>query len=694
MSVVEIPVSEFLEGNDSRVFREVWVNTSLPENEQWYEYHAGLSDKSGRTANDWLSIKFDTTAPIMIVSNISEITDVEILVVEIQTEWDAELRYNGEVIETSSTGNASIQINLDESQELNWLYPPNSSFKGPKSGYLVQGNNTFSISVQDPAGNAFNRSFEVVLDTTKPEIISSYLSSGYFVNIYENWSWSGPTYWNSENIYENWSWSGPTLNVTDSLLHFEVTPDIQSICVDLISSSFEFVIEKCKFESSFFVTQENRGTTFTSHYSEIFNQPFFLELGNLTDGEYYFEIELIDWANNSNFYTYPLVLDRTLPEVDWDISPSNNGVLSDHRLGLSWTSSENIELEFQHNGELISEWNASYGGHFFELNFTGEHEFCIIAWDSTKGQLNENKISECQTFMLQPSLYSSAIWANWDGTVVGTEAVNLAFQRGPAQWANVTHLPADTYSADLQPTYSFEPGANFIDVDLQLEEGMNHFYLEIDELDHVHTYWLWVERDTVTPVIELYEITNRTSNLDSIRIIEGLCEPRASVTVSTEVSANSFICGTEGNFSLQLGIPSNASWHKVEVTTVDLGGNTNATSIEVLYQEWLDWAIDDAEAGGPILYYGIGVIIALISVVGLTLVLVGRKKAKIRESEDTMESGSDWINDIVEEKAPSKPDLPPGPLPEEEELRAWARGDRDVQDWQDRIPDEDILEID
>ena len=104
--------------------------------------------------------------------------------VEIQTEWDAELRYNGEVIEISSTGNASIQINLDESQELNWLYPPNSSFNGPKSGYLVQGNNTFSISVQDPAGNTFNRSFEVVLDTTKPEIISSSLSSGYFVNIY------------------------------------------------------------------------------------------------------------------------------------------------------------------------------------------------------------------------------------------------------------------------------------------------------------------------------------------------------------------------------------------------------------------------------------------------------------------------------------------------------------------------------
>ena len=216
----------------------------------------------------------------------------------------------------------------------------------------------------------------------------------------------------------------------------------------------------------------------------------------------------------------------------------------------------------------------------------------------------------------------------------------------------------------------------------------------MQDVNRCNIYWLWVERDTVTPVIELYEITNRTSNRDSIRIIAGICEPRASVTVWTEVSATSLICGAEGNFSLQLGIPSNASWHKVEVTTVDLGGNTNATSIEVLYQEWLDWAIDDAEAGGPILYYGIGAIIALFSVIGLTIFLVSRKKANMRESENTPENTSDWIDNIVDETAPLMPDLPPEILPEEEELRAWARGERDVQDWQDRIPDEDILELD
>ena len=121
------------------------------------------------------------------------------------------------------------------------------------------------------------------------------------------------------------------------------------------------------------------------------------------------------------------------------------------------------------------------------------------------------------------------------------------------------------------------------------------------------------------------------------------------MTVWTEVSATSFICGQEGNFSLQLGIPANASWHKVEVTTVDLGGNTNATSIEVLYQEWLDWAIDDAEAGGPILYYGLGLLLALIALIGLTVFMIGRRKEKIREVEENLDNVMDWIDEMVDE---------------------------------------------
>ena len=190
--------------------------------------------------------------------------------------------------------------------------------------------------------------------------------------------------------------------------------------------------------------------------------------------------------------------------------------------------------------------------------------------------------------------------------MVGTETVNLTFSRGPNQTANITHIPADANLDDLLPTYSFEPGMSVIEVELALEEGENEFLLSVGGLDQTQLFRFYVERDTITPVIELTEIGNRTTNLGVVRVIEGVCEPRASVSVWTEVASNSFVCGPEGNFSLQMGVPANASWHIVRASTEDLGGNTNSTSIEVLYQEWLDWAIDDAEAGGPMLYWALG----------------------------------------------------------------------------------------
>ena len=81
-------------------------------------------------------------------------------------------------------------------------------------------------------------------------------------------------------------------------------------------------------------------------------------------------------------------------------------------------------------------------------------------------------------------------------------------------------------------------------------------------------------------------------------------------------------------------------------TTVDLGGNTNAASTEVL-SGMVDWAIDDA--GRSILYYGIGVLIALIAVIGLTVVLVGRKRKDSRIWKQS-ESVSEWIDEIVEKQ--------------------------------------------
>jgi hypothetical protein len=132
----------------------------------------------------------------------------------------------------------------------------------------------------------------------------------------------------------------------------------------------------------------------------------------------------------------------------------------------------------------------------------------------------------------------------------------------------------------------------------------------------------------------------------------------------------------------------------VSATTVDLGGNTNETSIEVLYQDWLDWAIDDAEAGGPILYWGLGVLIAALAMLGLTMRTVNRRSARRVELEEAMGEAPDWLDEILEESDPEAVETPAEPLPEEEELRAWARGERDVSEWRDRIHEDEPIDLD
>jgi hypothetical protein len=610
----------------------------------------------------------------MIISHIPQITNESELLISVQTESDAVFRHNGDIVSINGTGFVEYIVYLEES-EIEFIGA--DSIDEPSHVYYATGNNSFSLSVTDPSGNLHENSWQVVLDSTLPDIQK--------VNVIST---------QPEYEYLNQSWTDLPLNLTAFITEVILSSDVKSTCISIEGDEIES-IEQCReyFVFPYVFNSEEIGQSSPVTHIE---DPFW-DLTEVPDDSYRIVLEVIDWAGNSHSEEYSLSLDRTLPQVEWDISPSADGLLSDHRLGLSWTASENVELEFTHNGENVEEWDATYGGLFFELNQTGDHEFCIDAWDVTRGQHNENRFHECQTLTIEPSLYASQVWASWDGTVVGTESVQLVFSRGPNQWANVTHVPEGADASDLgdiEPTYSFEPGASFVEVELALDEGDNEFYLVIEALDHVQSYWLYVESDTISPRLNLTQAANRTTNLEPVRVISGVCETRASVTVWTEVSSTSFVCGDSGNFTVQLGVPANASWHVVSASTIDLGGNTNETSIEVLYQDWFDWAIDDAEAGGPILYWGLGILIGALAMLGLTMRMVNRRSARRLESEESIEEVSDWLDEMLEESDPEAVEIPAEPLPEEEELRAWARGERDVSEWRDRIPEDEPIDLD
>lgn len=677
-------------GNHSSnlTFREVWVNSTLPAAEQWHEYQASVADLSGRSATDYLSINYDITNPPLILQGIPQFTQERILNYTIISEPFLTVYHENTSIVLDENGRGYHEVRLTQ---IRVAQPGTSDFH---PHYWNWGNNTFTVSVTDLAGNSVEQFNRVIYDNE-----SSYIRLNNFGHFLQN---EQLEWWYDEiRIHQTERETG--VNLSHGFAYFGVQGDLRDWCFKLNDADGQTKWQRCNSESNLpsFVAPGDVDDANCCPDAD-YGPDLSFNISNIPDGAYQMVFNMTDWANNTATKSWELNLDRTLPEVDWEISPSADGLLSDHRLGLSWTASENVELEFTHNGERIEVWNATYGGLFFDLNHTGDHEFCVDAWDVTRGQHNENRFSECRTLTLQPSLYASEVWANWDGTVVGIESVQLVFSRGPDQWANVTHVPAGADLGDSEPTYSFEPGMAFVEVELALDEGENEFYLAIGALDHVQTYWLYVERDTISPRLNLTEVANRTTNLEPVRVISGVCETRASVTVWTEISSTSFVCGSEGNFTVQLGVPANASWHVVSATSVDLGGNTNATSIEVLYQEWFDWAIDDAEAGGPMLYWGLGLVLGVLALLGLTSWGVRRRRerlvaaeaAAVAEAEsaaEALDEVGDWLDDMLDE---TEPEGPAEPLPEEAELRAWARGERDVGDWRERIPDDDVIDID
>jgi hypothetical protein len=100
------------------------------------------------------------------------------------------------------------------------------------------------------------------------------------------------------------------------------------------------------------------------------------------------------------------------------------------------------------------------------------------------------------------------------------------------------------------------------------------------------------------------------------------------------------------------------------------------------------------------LYWGAGALLGLLAMLGLTSRFVRRREARTRAAERGVDAASEWLDEMIDdsepegEGAPVEPTGPAEPLPEEEELRAWARGEREVRSWRDNVPDDDVINLD
>ena len=142
-------------------FREIWINSTILESEQWHDYGVNVTDKAGLFYQSWLSVNYDVTAPPLFIYGVPEITNQPYVNLVIQTE-------PGSIV----TQDGSIISGFDEYGFVNWtvgLIPSEigigTSIDGISNDYyLIPEENYFSITSVDTAGNSISRDYMVIYD--------------------------------------------------------------------------------------------------------------------------------------------------------------------------------------------------------------------------------------------------------------------------------------------------------------------------------------------------------------------------------------------------------------------------------------------------------------------------------------------------------------------------------------------------
>ena len=65
------------------------------------------------------------------------------------------------------------------------------------------------------------------------------------------------------------------------------------------------------------------------------------------------------------------------------------------------------------------------------------------------------------------------------------------------------------------------------------------------------------------------------------------------VMLWTDVESKEFVCDSSEQFEMLIAIPGSPGTHTINGLTVAAAYNQHSSSIEVMEQEWIDWAIED-----------------------------------------------------------------------------------------------------
>ena len=421
---------------------------------------------------------------------------------------------------------------------------------------------------------------------------------------------------------------GPTdlqhpINITSGEVILEIPADTMEWCVFVLY--FSWVQTSDCTEATSLPPILNSSTGFPlpgiNQYEETTEISVPLSLEGLGQGEVAISISLEDWAGNTHNRNWSITMDSIAPEISWVLSPSSGDALGDHVQNLSWWSSEEVSLKVTVNGVEVATQNGSSGSRAMILNSTGSQTFCLHAIDRTSPQENNNSFHECREMQLPESNYDTSVSGS-SQPLVSLDSIDIILDRHPSQEVRWTSLTTGS-------TGVVEPGTENPVLSLDLVEGQNEFLIEIDSLDSTDSYTISVELDSTPPVLAFSEKTYQGSTLSNLREVFGECEPGLLVRISSEVQSRDLICPETGIFHQNITVPDSPGQHILEGFSMDQAKNSNQYQIDVLKQDWIDWAIDDAQNSGTMLWvFSLSGIVTLSVIIAITLRIARRRMVR------------------------------------------------------------------
>jgi hypothetical protein len=243
------------------------------------------------------------------------------------------------------------------------------------------------------------------------------------------------------------------------------------------------------------------------------------------------------------------------------------------------------------------------------------------------------------------------------------------------------------------------PGSTPIQLGFDLEEGLNEYIIEIEALDKTDVFELQITRDTIAPILLFNQISIRNSTLDPVKIIEGECEPGTYVMIWSVIETQEFFCNSSGTFNIQISVQDTIGSHSIQGISTDAVNNRNSYSIQVTNLDWIDWAIDDAQNQGPMLWYFLAGFLGILALISTTIMLRGslRQRKKKNQSLESLEETFEEINELLN-MSPSDDNqidwnTVNQDIPEAEELATWKEANQTIYSISDNN-DDDMIDLD